>query len=270
MFNVFNFIKLIFIKSKNFFKFLLSSFFFKKKKKLNNTQIKNFKKNGYILIKNYLTKKECKIIINQINSAFKVTKNIYISLDKADKRIFGAEHISKNIRKFFNDKYLHILCENYLNMPIINASTMAGYLNSKKKNKGSGNGWHRDDINKTAKAMIYLTDVNVNNGYFELIKDSNKFFNILRDHNYIKQPFTDIRFSNNKISKLYKFYPKNNLIKFTAKAGSLILFDPSNIHRGHPIYKNKRYALTNYYFNKLNFNIDLAIPSKKLTNKLHI
>jgi ectoine hydroxylase-related dioxygenase (phytanoyl-CoA dioxygenase family) len=267
---IFNFIKLTYIKLKNSLKILLSSIFFKKKKKFKNEQTKNFKKNGYILIKNYLTKKECKIIINQINSAFKITKNIYTSPDKADKRIFGAEYISKNIKKFFNDKYSHILCENYLNYPIINGSTMAGYLKSKKKNKGSGNGWHRDDINKTVKAMVYLSDVSIHNGYFELIKDSNKFFNILRDHNHIKQDLTDIRFDNNRILKLFRFYSKKNLIKFTAKAGSLILFDPSNLHRGHPIYKSSRYVLTNYFFNKFFFNVDLAIPNKRLKNKLHI
>ena len=44
----------------------------------------------------------------------------------------------------------------------------------------------------------------------------------------------------------YKEY-KINTIK--ARAGTVILFDCSNLHRGAPItIKKKRYALTNYYF----------------------
>ena len=35
---------------------------------------------------------------------------------------------------------------------------------------------------------------------------------------------------------------------FTAKAGTLILFDSSTIHRGAPITAGTRYALTNYYY----------------------
>jgi ectoine hydroxylase-related dioxygenase (phytanoyl-CoA dioxygenase family) len=264
------FLNLLYIKIKNLLKKTLSNIFHNSTNyTVNESIIKKFKKDGFFVIENYISKEECRVIINHINLALKKSKKITIAPDGADKRIFGSEYLSTNIRNFFNDKFLHFVCEKYLGFPIVNASTMAGYLIAKKNNKGSGNGWHRDDINNTTKAMIYLTDVTTHNGYFELIKDSNKFFNILRDHKFLNQDILDIRFDEKKILNLLKFYPKKKF-KFPAKAGTLILFDPSNLHRGHPITKGYRYALTNYYFNKFYFNIEKAIQDKKLNKKISI
>lgn len=262
-------VKLIYVKFKNFVKKYLSKLLYNEQKYLfSQRDLNKFRNDGYLVINNFIKKNECNQIINQIKKKISNGRYICLSPDKSDTRIFGAENISKEIEKFFRNKFIHNICENYLNYSILNASTMVNYLVNKKKNKGSGNGWHRDDINKTVKAMVYLNNVDKKNGYFELIKNSNKFGNIISDHKLIDQNITDIRFNENKISHvLKKNYKKKDLIKFFGKAGTLILFDPSNLHRGHPLEKGERYAMTNYYFNKLLFNKDIAIPTIKMSKK---
>ena len=66
----------------------------------------------------------------------------------------------------------------------------------------------------------------------------------------LKKGYPDTRFSEEDIKSL----SNEKKITLTGNAGTLILFDGSLIHRGTPILKGKRYALTNYYFPKKDFN----------------
>ena len=118
-------------------------------------------------------------------------------------------------------------------------------LKFKKNNLGSGGGWHRDSIHKSYKALIYLTDVNLNNDPFQIIPSSSQLLKILKidNKNYCK-----LRYENSEINE----YLKNgeNLKTIIGQAGTMILFDGSNLHRGSPIEDGLRYSLTNYYFPK--------------------
>ena len=60
----------------------------------------------------------------------------------------------------------------------------------------------------------------------------------------LNKGYPHTRFSNEEIELLKKFKIKT----LNASAGTLILVDTSLIHRGCPILKGVRYALTNYYF----------------------
>jgi hypothetical protein len=55
------------------------------------------------------------------------------------------------------------------------------------------------------------------------------------------------RFTVEEINELIKKDPER-LLTFTAKAGTLLFVDTSLLHRGAPIKKGSRYALTNYYY----------------------
>ena len=66
----------------------------------------------------------------------------------------------------------------------------------------------------------------------------------------LKKGYPNTRFSDYEL----KILNKEKKITLTGKAGTLILFDGSLIHRGKPVLEGKRYALTNYYFPELDYN----------------
>ena len=59
--------------------------------------------------------------------------------------------------------------------------TKANKVKYNKNNLGSGGGWHRDDFNFQFKAILYLNDVSMDNGPFQLIENSNGLINIIKD-----------------------------------------------------------------------------------------
>jgi hypothetical protein len=249
-------IKLFYLKLKYLLLVLISRFRFKYNKIITNECLENInkiKKNGYCIIENYLTDKQCKTIINDINLHIDNDQSkIYIDKEKSDYRIFGANNLKNEfILSFFKDLKILMIVENYMKLKIENAYTMAAKLLFKKNNLGSGGGWHRDSINLNMKAMVYLVDTMENNGPLEILQDSNDFKNQLEDHMLIKKiDFKDTRFKNDEITKIVEVKKKRiNTIK--AKAGTLIIFDGSYIHRGSPIREGVRYAITNYYSPKL-------------------
>ena len=59
----------------------------------------------------------------------------------------------------------------------LNQQFLAGNIKYILNGKGSGNGWHRDELfykYRYTKAMIYLNDVNLNNGPFQYLEKSHK------------------------------------------------------------------------------------------------
>tara|TARA_Y100000768_G_C23432724_1_gene431250 strand:- start:46 stop:474 length:429 start_codon:yes stop_codon:yes gene_type:complete len=124
---------------------------------------------------------------------------------------------------------------------------MANKLNYVSQNKGSGGGWHRDSIVPNIKSLVYLVDVDTDIGPIEIVKDSNKFQNILLDNKKMNNKLLlNTRFTEDQVKKIDNF--DERLVSIKAKKGTMIIFDGSNIHRGRPIKKNVRYAITNYYF----------------------
>jgi ectoine hydroxylase-related dioxygenase (phytanoyl-CoA dioxygenase family) len=210
--------------------------------------IKDLKDNGYVVIKNYLNADECNSIKENIENCIKFKKDkIWIDEEKSDFRIFGFNHYCNLTKKFFfSEEILKIISE-YMDCKMENIFTMANRLSYVSNNKGSGGGWHRDSINPSMKALLYLVDVDIENGPLQLIKNSNQFSNILSDsRNMNIKNFLDTRYTNDQVKKIENIDEK--MVNLTYKKGTLIIFDGSNIHRGKPISKNTRYAVTNYYF----------------------
>jgi ectoine hydroxylase-related dioxygenase (phytanoyl-CoA dioxygenase family) len=217
------------------------------KKKLNfNEKIifKKLKKNGFVVIPNYISKKECDEIIAKIDYCIGRYKE-KISNDEnfSDQRIFGSEIISKKIERFHKNKQIHAIGENYTGYKMKNLMTMANRVTYKKLNKGSGGGWHKDSYYNQFKSILYLSDVNNDNGPFALIENSHKFFNTLKIAFNLLKGYPNTRFSNQEIQKL----KKKKIKKVVESAGTLILVDTSLIHRGSPLKSGVRYAITNYY-----------------------
>ena len=124
--------------------------------------------------------------------------------------------------------------------------TLGGYLGS-GQNGSSGGGWHRDAFLSQFKAMLYLTDVNSENGPFQLLPGSHKLRNVMRAiHKGGLRHWQDRLFDKEveRVEATLGIKRKT----FTGKAGTLILFNSTCIHRGKPIETGERSALTNYYF----------------------
>ena len=230
-----------------------------KRNKIHMDYLKQLNEKGIITIPEYLSKDNCKKIIknienNMLEPSIKVVNNGGEGI-KGDFRIFKFEKNCKDTLHFSEDKFIKKIVSKYFGKKLISHFTVAGKVVYKEGLKSnSGGDWHKDSEDKSLKAMIYLSDVNVNNGPFSIITNSKKL-NIARrpgSYNLITKiimflkglPSTPPRFSDSDIKK-----NKNLKIKtITAKAGTLLIFDGNFTHRGEIIKNGKRYSLTNYYF----------------------
>ncbi len=219
-------------------------------KKKNTIIIKNLNKHGYYIIENYINHKNCELIKKKIKKYINNNpKNIIIDKHKSDFRIHGAEFIYSKIKKYSYSNFLKSIGENYSGNRLINLMTMANMTKFTDGNKGSGSGWHRDGLNFQFKSILYLSDVNLSNGPFEIIENSKDRREIIKfsiDNNI--NPI-ETRFSNYLIQKKIK-NKKFKLKTLIGRKGTLILVDTSCIHRGRPVKSGIRYAITNYYYPK--------------------
>lgn len=227
------------------------------KKKLDITSrekllVEQIKKYGYAIIPNFYDRGTCNKFINQINK-FMSNHPTLIKRDKlnSDNRIFGAEYISplfkKSLKKMIS--FTKKIGRVYLRQDISLFMMMANRVIHKKKNIGSGGGWHKDSFSKQFKSILYLNDVNKTNGAFQIIKNSNNDLFMLKLIHKLGKKFPVTRFSNNEINKFVKNKNKQ-VVNLTGKAGTLILVDTSIIHRGSPLLNGKRFAITNYFYPK--------------------
>lgn len=205
----------------------------------------NIEKNGYHIIENYLDEAQCDEIQQDIDQLIHDYQDqIWVDEEKSDHRIFGAELASKSISKFHSDDHLKSVGEGYIGTSLVNHMTLAARLEAMEKNLGSGGGWHRDSsYEQQFKAIVYLTDVDENNGPFEYIEGSHTTRNVVQTINY---GINNNRYSPEEVDELIekKGWKKKT---FIGGSGMLILTDTRGLHRGKPIQKGKRYALTNYY-----------------------
>ena len=231
-------------------------FFIKKNKlklyqnRLNNNYseiIDELERHGYYVIKNYWAKETCEKAVIEINRILKNYPKYVNSNGLSDERFFGAENCSDLINNYFKDKYINEIASLFNGQKTILTFTLAAKMKYKIGNRGSGEGWHRDGFHRQFKSILYLTDVNMDNGPFQLIKNSQKIKFLLNDIKSAKLQFNQYRLSDDEIKKIL-LKNKDRKKSFCGEAGSLILFDTSTLHRGAPIKDGYRYALTNYFY----------------------
>ncbi len=242
IFNIFTFI------STRKFIFFVRNFINKKKLKKSN-EIRKYsyliKKKGFLKIDNFLDKKECKSIIDVLESFYTTNKEMaWHDKFNSEYRFFGAEKINKKINNFYSNDLLINIGSFCINTSLSNLMTMANKVKYNKNNLGSGGGWHRDDFNFQFKAILYLNDVSTDNGPFQLIENSNGLINIIKDWITSRFNIKSTRIDDANVVLL----DKDRLKTITGKAGTLILVDTSLIHRGKPLTSGLRYAITNYYY----------------------
>ena len=193
---------------------------------------------------NYIDSRSCKILRDEVDYCFhRYEAEVQ---HKDDKRLFGIDNVSSILGFFGRDKFLAELCTAYLKFPSKSLFTLGGILES--GNFGSsGSNWHRDAFYGQFKSLLYLTDVDQENGPFEIIPKSHYLTNTFKSFFRDNCPTILSRITEDQVSEyLYKFNVQSQSI--LGSAGTLVIFDPSTIHRGKPIVSGRRISLTNYYY----------------------
>lgn len=212
-------------------------------------------RNGFIVIPDFFDTDFCNACIKDIDCMLENKKEFVHTQE--DLRIFGAEDLSDNISKFANDELFNILANTYNATPTCNAFTLAGKIVYSGQEFGSGGSWHRDSIFRQFKSIVYLTNVDENNGPFQVVINSHLPKQIQQDEKSANLDSMQSRFDQQTVERLLKQNPER-LKTLTGKAGIVILVDTSIIHRGIPMKKGTRYALTNYFFEKTQINSHLV------------
>ncbi len=232
---------------------------------MNNFDFEKLRKEGILVLENYMSKESCNKLIKEIN-IYSKKERVIIQKDEGiggDIRLFDFEKFSDDALEFSNDKIIKNIVSEYADKNLESKSVLAGKVTFNNKVKSnSGGDWHRDGDVKLMKAMLYLSDVSAENGPFCFITKSKDFDFERRQNEYpflqkvlfkIKGlPSKPPRYDNKYIMRQKNIESK--IVKVTAKAGTLVIFDGSYIHRGDVIKSGTRYSLTNYYFPTLKNN----------------
>jgi len=195
---------------------------------------------GYHVIHDFWDRDRCARAIADIDTMLESRPEFVHRLD--DLRVFGAEDLSPTIREFADHPLLTTVTERYFGG--FQAFTLANRITFTPGNLGSGGGWHRDGFYRELKSILYLSDVGPENGAFQIVERSNNFSEVVRAVETLKLHWRQHRLTDRE-DALARQYP-DRLKTLTGKAGTLLVFDTSCIHRGSPIRGGVRYALTNY------------------------
>ncbi len=207
--------------------------------------------NGFAVIPNFYSIDECKLLREEIDNLIEKRKKENRLMEDpydSDKRCYLADEDSALINKYFSNEYLNSVADNYFEAKMLCSNTLAARIKYTKNNVGSGGGWHRDGNNMQFKAIVYLSDVEIKDGPFQIIQSSHKSENIIKQMKVMHHDGVNLRMTNEQVKTIIDNEPNSYKI-LTAKAGTLVFADTSAIHTGMPLSEGgERYTLFNYYY----------------------
>ncbi|RYZ62597.1 MAG: hypothetical protein EOP09_18630, partial [Proteobacteria bacterium] len=141
------------------------------------TVLEKLDQQGFCLLPQFKSPAECASLRLELDRLLSDSgTKLWQSKSGADRRIFGADRISPLIAAFFQDPYISHIIDAYEKSSRKTGFTMASHISFKEGNTGSGEGWHRDRADyKQTKAILYLSNVNENNGPTQYIEGSHGF-----------------------------------------------------------------------------------------------
>ncbi len=204
---------------------------------------------GVAIVPNYWTADECAAGRAEIDRLIADYPNAVRRFSGgADKRMFGVEMVSEVLARFHNDPFLIGVGEAHGGLELYNFATLGARIDAIGDNNGSGDGWHRDGFGFQYKSIIYLSDVDDDNGPYEYIPGSHKHWRAVM-HTALGglPPAPQSRFEAAEVDRLARrlLTPAR---RHPARQGTLILTNTAGIHRGAPLRAGTRYALTNYFY----------------------
>jgi len=210
--------------------------------------IEDFIEDGVFVVPEYFSADQCDAMVAEVDRLIEeYPAAVQVASAGSDARIFGVENGSPLLREFSEDPTLQRMCELWLGARSDCFFTMANRIEAAPGNLGSGAGWHRDSLTNQFKTIVYLTDVDRATGPYQYIRGSQRTEALVRDARAAGVPTTGNKLSNDQVERLVAEDP-GRLLTFDAPRGSVIIADTTGIHRGAPLERGVRYALTNYYY----------------------
>ena len=210
--------------------------------------VQNLRTAGFHVLPSFLPTELCRQIVDQFDEMLALYRD-HVQHEKSegtsgDYRLFGVESKLDTVRELFADEpRLRRIAGAYMRRRMAVHFVMANkVVHSVGMASNSGAGWHRDSGRRQFKAIVYLTDVSPENGPFTILAGS-------RD--LVFSPRTGARNKNRFDDGTVADYAERHpgcIHEITGPAGTCILVDTSNVHRGKDIAAGSRYALTSYYY----------------------
>lgn len=212
---------------------------------------------GFFAIENFFNAEEVAALAPALRATIRDNVGLLHPGTPYDKRLHGIENVNPLFQRFSRHELLHDVARCYLGESADVAFTLGAILEAVPGNPGSGGGWHRDNFTRQFKTMAYLSDVGPDDGAFQIVEKSHHFMQAVRDNYALKQKYGDSRMSHKAVMDMLALTGEGRLHTLTAKAGTVLLFDSSTVHRGSPIRHGERLALTNYFFPVSDINDEL-------------
>ncbi len=202
---------------------------------------------GYYVFPEYYSREWCEEAVREMEALMeKYANQMWRDDEDADHRLYGINRVSNRFDSFYHDDKINRLLTTCERAPVKAGFTLGGKIIAREHNKGSGGGWHRDSVySRQLKSIAYLTAVDDDNGPFQYLEGSHRLDEMRAVSARFGFPVYNNRFSDELMEQIIGSMP-DKLKTFTAKAGTVILIDTRGLHRGMPIRKGIRYALTNY------------------------
>ena len=223
--------------------------------------------NGICLIENYYDQEKCDSIRRSCIERAEVDEDLnypdgsYRRFDvykntgaAANKRVFHVDCFNSEAAILKNDEFIKNIAKAYYN----NNNEYSVHVQVYERHQFYHipvRGFHIDTFEtSTFKAMMYLNDVNSNDGPNSYIIGTHKDTELRRKKEFDWGPSVGDDFDNT-----FKPHPTNftrnelgplinNWVKITANKGALILFDTWGVHCGiSPAEDGDRHSITNYY-----------------------
>lgn len=208
---------------------------------------------GVSVIRNFVTAEDADRLKGVTLSTFGKYSN-HIQANQ-DQRLFGIDRISPESRTVMRTPGLREIANRVNGCRTDVAFVMANILDVGSV-EGSGGGWHRDSFGAQFKCMLYLNDVDDAGGPFEYFQGSHKLSEIVRLNEMGLAAHNQTRFDACSIRDILKQTGGDTTV-VTGNAGDLVLFNSVGLHRGQPIQRGQRIALTSYYYPKHSINGNL-------------
>ncbi len=203
---------------------------------------------GFSAIENFVSQSECENLRQLLTKRLAENPSLLHPGTQNDQRLHGIENVESTFRSFTENTELRKLASAYLQRPSRVAFTLGACLRVVEGGLGSGGGWHRDSITPQFKTMLYLTDVSVDNGPFQVLERSHHLLQTIKDNRAAGLAYGKVRITQEQVDKVLESSSHDRLHTLNYPAGTLLIFDSSTIHRGRPIYSGTRMALTNYFY----------------------
>ena len=200
--------------------------------------LESLREDGITIIPDFWSKEKCAKALEELNQ---ISHLAFEAGQGGDKRFQHTNRYSSSANEFLTNSFIQEIANEYSECKDADRvmTTVLNYFPDKETD--SGGGWHVDSKEPHQfKALLYLTDVNEDNGPFTFVKKSRGIVDDLPMH------------SNNRITEetINERLNPENIIECLGSAGTCIIADTTYVHRGKKIENGTRVVYTTYFYNR--------------------